>query len=96
MKTPPRPFYLHPIFAAPATCLSLNWRPNALRKSGQLYDTLLDADYDRVSREAGNSPKMMRRHYVDPTLATKADAEEWFAIQPPKTKRVIIPLENQA
>ena len=71
----------------------LTWRPNALRKSAQLYDTLLDADYRRVSREAGTSQKMMRRHYVDPTLATKADAETWFGILPAAApERVIVPL----
>jgi integrase len=72
------------------------WRPNALRKSAQLYDTLLDADYDRVSAEAGNSPTMMRRHYVDPKLATKKDAEAWFALMPPQRKQVIIPMEKSA
>jgi integrase len=71
----------------------MTWRPNALRKSAQLYDTLLDADYRRVSREAGTSQKMMRRHYVDPTLATKADAETWFGILPAAApERVIVPL----
>jgi hypothetical protein len=69
------------------------WRPNALRKSAQLYDTLIDADYSRVSREAGTSQKMMRRHYVDPTLATKADAEKWFGILPAAApERVIVPM----
>lgn len=73
----------------------LTWRPNALRKSAQLYAILLDPDYARVSREAGNSPKMMRAHYVDPNLATKADAEKWFAILPAATQnRVIVPLES--
>ena len=70
------------------------WRPNALRKSAQLYAILQDPDYDRVSREAGNSPKMMRSHYVDPNLATKTDAEKWFAIRPTESsKRVIVPME---
>jgi len=75
---------------------NLTWRPNALRKSAQLYDTLLDADYHRVSAEAGNSPTMMRRHYVDPKLATRADALAWFAILPTGTSRVIVPMENRA
>jgi integrase len=71
----------------------LTWRSNALRKSAQLYDTLLDADYSRVSREAGTSQKMMRRHYVDPKLATKADAEKWFEILPAAApERVIVPM----
>lgn len=74
----------------------LMWRPNALRKSGQLYDTLMDADYNRVSREAGNSPRMMRRHYVDPTLATRADALEWFGLLPEKVERVIVPMGETA
>ena len=79
--------------ALAARC-GFKWRPNALRKSAQLYDTLLDADYQRVSREAGNSPKMMRRHYVDPNLATQSDAQKWFAIHPGQfaEERVIVPL----
>lgn len=72
------------------------WRDNALRKSAQLYDTLLDADYERVSTEAGNSPKMMRQHYVDPNLGTKKDAQAWFSILPPRTKRVIVRLPQAA
>lgn len=74
----------------------VTWRPNALRKSAQLYAILQDPDYARISREAGNSPKMMRAHYVDPNLATKADAERWFAILPPKSHAVIIPMEQNA
>ena len=81
--------------ALAARC-EFQWRDNALRKSAQLYDTLLDADYERVSTEAGNSPKMMRQHYVDPNLATKKDALEWFSILPPKTKRVIVRLPQAA
>ena len=81
--------------ALAARC-EFQWRDNALRKSAQLYDTLLDADYERVSTEAGNSPKMMRQHYVDPNLATKKDAQAWFAILPPTTKRVIVKLEQTA
>lgn len=60
----------------------LKWRPNALRKSAQLYATLLDPNYDRIAAQAGTSAKMMRKHYVDPHLATKSDAIEWFAIGP--------------
>ena len=72
------------------------WRANALRKSGQTYDLLRDASYERVSTEAGNSPRMMRHHYVDPKLANKTDAQAWFGIMPPVQPRVIVPLEQQA
>ena len=74
----------------------LGWRPNALRKSAQTYDMLMDPDYERVSAASGNSPKMMRKHYVDPDLADKSDALEWFAILPPKTRRVIVRLPQAA
>lgn len=74
----------------------VTWRPNALRKSALIYATLMDPDYTRISREAGNSPKMMRAHYVDPNLATKAEAERWFAIAPQKSASVIIPMEQHA
>lgn len=72
------------------------WRPNALRKSANTYAVLLDPDYARVAREAGNSPKMLRDYYAAVTVATKPDAEQWFASEPEGTERTIIPLEQNA
>lgn len=68
----------------------LKWRPNALRKSANTYALLLDPDYARVAREAGNSPKMLREYYAAVTVATKSDAEQWFAILPTGSARTVI------
>lgn len=81
--------------ALAARC-EIKWRPNALRKSANTYALLLDPNYDKVAREAGNSPKMLRDYYAAVTLATKRDAEQWFALMPPKTSSVIVPLEQHA
>ena len=70
------------------------WRPNALRKSANTYALLLDPDYARVAREAGNSPKMLRDYYAAVTVATKADAEQWFAIEPESSARTVINLDE--
>lgn len=83
-------------FRALARRCELAWRPNALRKSATTYALLLSADYAAVSVAAGNSPRMLQRHYIDPSLATKADAEKWFALLPPKSTAVIIPMEQRA
>lgn len=80
-------------FRALARRCEFAWRPNALRKSATTYALLLSADYAAVSIAAGNSPRMLQRHYIDPSLATKADAEKWFALLPPASReRVIVPL----
>lgn len=72
----------------------LKWRPNALRKSANTYALLLDPDYARVAREAGNSPKMLREYYAAVTVATKPDAEKWFAILPTGSARTVINLNE--
>jgi hypothetical protein len=35
-----------------------------------------------TAQQAGNSPAMIHQHYNG--LATKAEAEKWFAVMPPK------------
>jgi len=58
----------------------LTWKHNGLRHSFISYRVAECADVPRVADEAGNSPAMIRQHYlrrVKPALAT-----EWFAIQP--------------
>lgn len=83
---------LHRRFRQLAARCSLVWRSNALRKSAQTYSVALDADYARVSREAGNSPKMMRRHYVDTDQARKQVALDWFSIMPSETHGQLLKL----
>jgi integrase len=57
------------------------WRKNALRHSFISYRVAETGDVARTSLEAGNSPKIIFRHYrevVDPETAA-----EWFSIMPP-------------
>ncbi len=57
------------------------WRQNALRHSFISYRVALTGDVARTALEAGNSPKMIFRHYRE--VVTEEDAKAWFAITPP-------------
>jgi hypothetical protein len=46
-----------------------------------------------TSALAGNSPAMIHAHYKG--LATRAEAEKWFAVAPAKADNVIV-LESEA
>jgi hypothetical protein len=58
------------------------WPRNALRKSACTYADLLAMDSLKTAGEAGNSPAMLARHYIDFAGLTRADAQAWFAIVP--------------
>jgi integrase len=63
-----------------ARAAGMEWKHNALRHSFISYRVAESADVPRVSDEAGNSPQMIRQHYlrrVKPLQAT-----EWFSIMP--------------
>lgn len=57
------------------------WRQNALRHSFISYRVALTGDVARTSLEAGNSPKMIFRHYRE--IVDEEAARAWFAIMPP-------------
>ena len=57
------------------------WRQNALRHSFISYRVALTGDVARTALEAGNSPKMIFRHYRE--VVDEASAQAWFAITPP-------------
>jgi len=54
----------------------VRWKHNALRHSFISYTQ----DVAKVSLEAGNSPKMIFKHYRE--LVTNEEARAWFAITP--------------
>jgi integrase len=58
------------------------WRQNALRHSFISYRVAETGDAARTSLEAGNSPKMIFRHYRE--IVTEEDAKAWFSIMPPE------------
>lgn len=57
------------------------WRQNALRHSFISYRVSLTGDVARTSLEAGNSPKMIFRHYRE--IVDEESAQAWFGIMPP-------------
>ena len=58
------------------------WRQNALRHSFISYRVAETGDVARTSLEAGNSPKMIFRHYRE--VVDEAAAAAWFALMPPE------------
>jgi len=58
------------------------WRQNALRHSFISYRVSMTGDVQRTSLEAGNSPKMIFRHYRE--VVDEQAAKEWFSITPPE------------
>ena len=65
----------------------IKWKHNALRHSFISYRVAECADVPRVADEAGNSPTMIRQHYlrrVKPALAV-----QWFNIAPETAENVI-------
>ncbi len=57
------------------------WRQNALRHSFISYRVAETGDVARTSLEAGNSPKMIFRHYRE--IVDAESAKAWFSITPP-------------
>jgi len=58
------------------------WRQNALRHSFISYRVALTGDVARTALEAGNSPKMIFRHYRE--VVEEDAAKTWFSIMPPE------------
>jgi integrase len=56
-------------------------RLNGLRHAFCTYHFAAHQNENQTAQQAGNSPAMIHAHYKG--LATKADAEKWFAIFPP-------------
>ena len=55
-------------------------KPNGLRHAFCTYHFALHANENLTSQQAGNSPSMIHRNYKG--LATKTEAERWFAVIP--------------
>jgi integrase len=65
-------------------------RRNGLRHGFCSFHFALHSNENLTAAQAGNSPAMIHAHYKG--LATKAEAEKWFAIAPAETARSVIPL----
>jgi hypothetical protein len=57
------------------------WRQNALRHSFISYRVAETGDVARTSLEAGNSPKMIFRHYRE--IVDEEAMKAWWSITPP-------------
>ncbi|MBI3415172.1 MAG: hypothetical protein HY043_07605 [Verrucomicrobia bacterium] len=55
-------------------------KANGLRHAFVSYHFALHANENLTAQQAGNSPAMIHAHYKG--LATKAEAEKWFAVKP--------------
>ncbi|HZV33146.1 MAG TPA: site-specific integrase [Verrucomicrobiae bacterium] len=55
-------------------------KPNGLRHSFCTYHFAAHANENLTAAQAGNSPAMIHGHYKG--LATKKDAQKWFAVKP--------------
>ena len=58
------------------------WRQNALRHSFISYRVAETGDVARTSLEAGNSPKMIFRHYRE--IVDEEATKAWWSITPPE------------
>ncbi len=65
-------------------------KANGLRHAFCTYHFALHANEGLTAQQAGNSPQMVHSNYKG--LSTKAEAEKYFNILPPRTAKNIIPL----
>ena len=72
----------HESFANLRESIKIPARRNGLRHAFCTYHFALHANENLTAQQAGNSPAMIHQHYKG--LATKAEAEKWFAVMPSK------------
>jgi integrase len=66
-------------------------KTNGLRHAFCTYHFALHANENLTAQQAGNSPAMIHAHYKG--LATKAEAQKWFNVLPPKAAKNVISLK---
>lgn len=67
--------------------IGLTWGHNVLRDSFISYRLAQTQDISRTSLEAGNSPNIIRQHYLE--LKTPAEATAWFGVMPGGATNVV-------
>jgi len=83
---------LHEGFTALRNAREIPARRNGLRHAFCTYHFALHANENLTAALAGNSPAMIHQHYKG--LATKAEAEKWFAVKPAESAENVIPLST--
>jgi integrase len=68
-------------------------KANGLRHAFCTYHFALHANENLTAAQAGNSPAMIHAHYKG--LATRKEAENWFAIRPAKSAQNVVPLTQK-
>ena len=76
-------------FAAFRNGLEIPSRKNGLRHGFVTFHFALHANENLTSAQAGNSPTMIHAHYKG--LATKAEAEKWFSVEPAGAAETVVP-----
>lgn len=75
-------------FLKTATRLGVRWRRNVLRHSFISYRVALTGDIARTSLEAGNSPQVVKKDYLE--VVAEDAAKDWFSISPPTNGEIIM------
>jgi integrase len=73
--------------------IKLPRKANGLRHSFCTYHFALHANENLTAQQAGNSPNMIHAHYRG--LATKKEAEAWFAVRPAPAANNIVLLPQE-
>jgi len=79
--------YLYEAQRAVARKAKVKWKQNALRHSFISYRMAILKDANQVALEAGNSPDIIFRNYLE--LVTQTQARSWFGIEPEAKGNVI-------
>jgi integrase len=66
-------------------------KTNGLRHSFCSFHFALHQNENQTAQQAGNSPPMIHAHYKG--LATKAEAQKWFKVFPPKAAKNVVRLK---
>ena len=79
--------YFYEAQRAVALKAQVKWKQNALRHSFISYRMAMVKDANQVALEAGNSPDIIFRNYLE--LVTQTQARNWFGIEPETKGKVI-------
>jgi len=80
-------------FRALCGLTKVNRKANGLRHGFCTYHFALHANENLTAAQAGNSPAMIHAHYKG--LATKKEAEDWFAVKPAGIANNIVQLPHK-
>jgi integrase len=72
--------------------LKIPSRRNGMRHAFCTYHFALHSNENLTAAQAGNSPAMIHGHYKG--LATRTEAEKWFAVSPSKGAANVIPMSS--